>query len=150
MLKCQELLVFGAWKMEPLFTVSGLEAMTLVGVRHFVELFLSKAVLCPYPCPNSDEIWSESIFRGPSFFGINLRNMWTELKMDWLFSTKCLSTNRASFFGVQLSDISLTSKSWLEASSLVHEEIYNCLTVHRHQKPGWKPDLWYLEEDTIV
>ena len=40
---------------------------------------------------------------------------------------------------VQLSDISLTSKPWMEARSLVHEELYNCLTLPWHQIPGWKP-----------
>ena len=37
---------------------------------------LLKAVLCPYPYPRS-----KSIFRGLSFYVINLRIFWTELKM---------------------------------------------------------------------
>ena len=55
----------------------------------------SKAVPCPYPNPNSEEVWSTSIFRGlhVSFHGINLRIMQTELKMVLLFSTKFLSMN---------------------------------------------------------
>ena len=47
----------------------------------------SKAVPCPYPNPNSEEVWSTSIFRGLSFHEINLRIMWTELQMVLLFST---------------------------------------------------------------
>ena len=40
------------------------------------------------------KLWSKSIFRGLSFYGINLRNMPTELKTVWSFrqtpsSTKC-------------------------------------------------------------
>ena len=100
--------------------------------------------------------WGQKVSIGaqPTFLGLDLRIMWTELKMDRSFSTKCLLRKCSSFFvyekTVQLSVISLTSKPWMEARSLVHEELYNCLTLPWHQKPGWKPGLCCLEEDTTV
>ena len=42
---------------------------------------LSKAVPCPYPNSNPDEIWSKGIFRVLSFFRMYVRIMQTELKM---------------------------------------------------------------------
>ena len=40
----------------------------------------SKAVPCPYPNTNPDEMWTKSYFRGLSFYEINLRIMQAELK----------------------------------------------------------------------
>ena len=56
------------------------------------KCYSSKAVPCLYPNPNPDEMLSKSIFRGLSFYGINLKLMRRELKMIQLFSTEYLST----------------------------------------------------------
>ena len=42
---------------------------------------LWRAVPCHYHNPNPHEVWSKNIFRGLSFYGINLRIIQTQIKM---------------------------------------------------------------------
>ena len=99
-------------------------------VQHFVKKCLSKEVLCPYPSPNSGEMGSKSIYRGPTnIFRNRSQNnvdrikdgqvVFDEVPFEEVFIVLwCMKKT------VQLSDISLTSKPWMEARSLVHEELY--------------------------
>ena len=44
----------------------------------------------PYPYPNSYKMWSNGIFRGLSFYGINSRRMRTKRKMAVVIVDKVL------------------------------------------------------------
>ena len=67
-----------------------LEAMPLVDVQHFVKTVCRKRSYAPTLALTQVK-WGQKVSLGaqPTFFGINLRIMWTELKMDRSLSTKC-------------------------------------------------------------
>ena len=67
-----------------------LEAMPLVDVQHVVKTVCRKRSYAPTLALTQVK-WGQKVSLGaqPTFFGINLRIMWTELKMDRSLSTKC-------------------------------------------------------------
>ena len=65
----------------------------------------------------------------------NCTTFWLVLDIKTLAGGQVVGARRT----LQLPDITLTSKPWLETRSLVLGRWYNSLTVSRHQIPAFKP-----------
>ena len=84
--------MFGAWKTVKLVTVSEHKYPCLKPCLWWMYNTSSKQFVESGPMPLLIEVkWGQKVSLGakPTFFGINLRIMWTELKMDRSLSTKC-------------------------------------------------------------
>ena len=82
--EASQILEFLRYSLEPALTVFERKSQicfSCFGCMALRRKCCSKAVPWPYPNPKPGEMWSLSIFRGLSFYGINLRIMQTELKI---------------------------------------------------------------------
>ena len=145
-----------------------LDAMPLVDVQHFVKNVCRKRSYAPTLALTQVK-WGPKVSLGaqPTFFWINLRNnvdrikdgqvVFDEVSFEEVFIVLWCMKNCTTFWlllyirtlaggqvvgarrTLQPPDITLTSKPWLEARSLLLGRGYNSLTVSRHQIPAFKP-----------